>query len=63
MWVMENSTKLYLAMIWVADPTIPGKRVSVLAKSLNESQELLEAEYGVGNVYYLRDEGYETRPR
>ena len=52
----EPLEREYLAIIWTKDPTVPGKRVSVWAKSLDEARERLEAEYGEGTVFYLRNE-------
>jgi len=60
---MKNDTKLYLAIIWVSDPDVPGQRVSVFAENLSEAKELLESKYGVGNVFNLHNEEDEKRPR
>jgi len=46
----------YDAMVWQADPTIPGRRVSVVATSLDEALAKLEAEHGEGTVFDLRNE-------
>jgi len=55
--------KLYKAMIWTPDPNVPGKPVEILAESLDDAQAKLEAEYGKGNVYYLRNEEDAAKPR
>jgi hypothetical protein len=56
------TVRLYHAMIWVRDDE-PGKRVSVEAEDLDEAKQKLEAEYGQGNVFYLRNEDDAARPR
>ena len=53
--------KRYLAMIWIADR--PGKPVSVDAENLEQAKERLEAEYGEGTVFDLRNENDAARPR
>jgi hypothetical protein len=55
--------RLYKAMVWVPDPNVPGKPVSVMAESLKEAERKLEAEYGKGNVFYLHNEEDAARPR
>ena len=55
--------KTYKAMIWDDDPEKPGRRVSVLAESHNDAKKKLEAEYGEGHVFYLRNEEDAARPR
>jgi hypothetical protein len=60
---LDRNVKLYRAMIWVPDSDRPGQRVSVLAESLKEAMEKLEAEYGEGNVFNLHNEEDATRPR
>jgi hypothetical protein len=55
--------KLYQAMIWVPDPSFPGRRVSVVAENLEEARKMLEAEYGQGNVFSLHNEEDAARPR
>jgi hypothetical protein len=53
----------YVAIILRDD--LPGKRldVAVMASGLHEAKQLLEAEYGAGNVYYLHNEEDADRPR
>jgi hypothetical protein len=55
--------KIYKAMIWVDDPNEPGRRVSVLAESLDDARKRLEAEHGEGHVFYLHSEEDAERPR
>lgn len=55
--------KLYHAMIWKRETTIPGKRVTILADDLEDAKRKLEAEYGEGTVYYLRNEEDAAKPR
>ena len=55
--------KLYHAMIWEADPTVPGKRVTVYADDLQEAKRKLEAEYGEGRVFNLYNEEDANRIR
>jgi hypothetical protein len=61
--VRAHDERPYEAMIWVTDPTVPGKQVTVWAKSLNEAKDRLESEYGKGNVYDLRNEEDAAKPR
>jgi len=49
-------------MIWPRDDE-PGKRVIVHAHSLDEAQEELEAAYGKGHVFALRNEEDAEEPR
>lgn len=60
---MKDDTKMYKAMIWTKDPTRPGERVTVRAKSLAEAKRLLEEQYGAENVYSLHNEEEASRPR
>ncbi len=55
--------KAYKAMIWDDDPEKPGRRVSVLAESLDDAKKKLEEEYGEGHVFYLHNEEDAARPR
>lgn len=50
-------------MIWTADPTVPGRRVTVWATSLAEARQLLEKEHGVGNVFNLHNPEDADKPR
>ena len=53
----------YAAIILRDD--LPGKRLNVTVKAvgLREAKQLLEVEYGVGNVYNLHNEEDADRPR
>ena len=54
---MESDAKRpYKAMIWFKNSDQPGKRVSVLAGSLDKARELLEEQYGEGTVFDLHNE-------
>jgi hypothetical protein len=55
--------KVYRAMIWIRGSDRPGRRVSVLAETLMEAKEKLEAEYGKGNVFALHNEEDAAQPR
>jgi len=55
--------KTYKAMIWDDDPEKPGRRVSVLAESLDDAKKKLEAKYGEDHVFDLRNEEDAARPR
>ena len=55
--------KTYKAIICDKGPRIPGQHVSVLAENLDDARKKLEAKYGVGKVFYLRDEEEENRIR
>jgi hypothetical protein len=59
---MGDEIKTYKAMIW-DDPSKPGRRVSVLAESLDDAKRQLEAEYGEGHVFDLHNEEDAARPR
>lgn len=58
-----GSLKLYKAIIWIRDSDKPGQRVTVVAESLKEAKEKLEAQYGEGNVFDLHNEEDAARPR
>lgn len=51
--------KRYLAMIWTEDPTVPGRRVEVLATSLDDAQKQLEEQFGKSTVFDLHVEDRE----
>jgi hypothetical protein len=55
--------KIYKAIVWDDDPNKPGRRVSVLAESLQEARERLDEEYGEGRVFTLHNEEDAARPR
>jgi hypothetical protein len=55
--------KLYRAMIWKGESDYWGPRVTVLAETLEEAMEKLEAEYGKGTVFLLHNEEDAARPR
>jgi hypothetical protein len=52
----------YRAMIWASDD-VAGLRVEVMAQSLDEARQKLEAEYGHGTVFDLHNEDDARRPR
>lgn len=60
---MSDNDKLYHAMIWTGDSSIPGQRVTVLAENLREAKKKLEQLHGEGNVYDLHNEEDAARPR
>jgi hypothetical protein len=51
----DDDMRPYRAIIWVKD-SAPGQRVTVLARSLDEAKELLEARHGKGTVFDLHNE-------
>jgi hypothetical protein len=55
--------KIYTAIIWDDDPAKPGRRVSVLAETLQDAKKRLEEEHGVGHVFNLHNEEDAVRPR
>lgn len=52
----------YLAIL-SRDAGEPGKHVTVVASSLEEAREKLEAEHGKGTVYDLHEEARAAEPR
>ena len=59
----QDSVKVYKAIICIRDTDGPSRRVSVLAKSLEQAREKLEAEYGEGTVFNLHNEADAAQPR
>jgi hypothetical protein len=55
--------KIYKALIWKLNSNEPGRRVTVLAASLAEAEEKLEAKHGHGTVFDLHNEDDAARPR
>jgi hypothetical protein len=55
--------RLYKAMIWTPASNSPGRRVSILATTLEDAKEKLESEYGEGSVFDLHDEDDAAQPR
>ena len=53
---MNGGEKLYRAIIWIQGSDLPGRRVSVIARNLEEAKSKLEAEHGQGNVFDLHNE-------
>ena len=53
----------YQAIVWKDGSDRPGQRVSVVAETLEDAKEKLEAEYGAGNVFDLHNAEDATRPR
>lgn len=60
---MSDKEKLYKAMVWPKGPDAPGERVEVLAHNSEEALTKLEALYGKGSVFYVRNEEDAQRPR
>jgi hypothetical protein len=60
---MEENMKEYKAIVWDRGPDAPGKRVSVMARSLAEATERLEAEYGKDIPLSVYNEEDADRPR
>jgi hypothetical protein len=59
---MQLEQKSYRAMIWETPSSI-GKRVTVIAKSLDDARLKLEAEYGEGAAFDLHNERDASTPR
>jgi hypothetical protein len=59
----EDKMKIFNAMIWGDDPDKPGRRVTVLAKDLDDAKRQLEAKYGESHVFDLHNEEDAARPR
>jgi hypothetical protein len=55
--------KTYKAVIWTPESSEPGRRVNVVANSLQDARDKLEAEYGEGTVFDLHNEDDAARPR
>lgn len=59
----EIALREYQAIIWTADPSRAGQRVTVWAASLDEALRLLEKEHGEGTVFALRNLEDSMKPR
>jgi phage gp46-like protein len=59
---MQPKQQTYKAMIW-ATPSSVGKRVTVIAESLDDARLKLEREYGEGTVFDLHNEIDASTPR
>ena len=59
----ESALRLFHAMIWVKDPDVPGKRVTVWAIDLDDALAKLSEEYGNENVYSLHNKEDADKPR
>ncbi len=53
--------KEYVGYIWIGDS--PGNRISVWARSAEHAMRLVEAEYGEGHPYSIRNEEDASKPR
>ena len=60
--LMQPSQKTYIAMIWET-PTSVGKRVTVVAESLDDALLKFEEEFGKGKVFNLHNEIDASMPR
>jgi hypothetical protein len=60
--LMQPSQKTYIAVIW-EPPTSVGKRVTVVAESLDDALLKLEEEFGKGKVFNLHNEIDASMPR
>lgn len=56
-----NDQRPYCAMVWLGDS--PGKRVEVMAQSLDEAQHLIKEQYGKDAVVSLWNEDDAQQPR
>jgi hypothetical protein len=59
---MAERVRAYDAIVWTSDDQ-PGLRVQVLAQSLQEAAEKLEAEYGKEAIFTLTDPDQRLRLR
>lgn len=53
---MPTIEKLYKAIVWSKGPNEPGMRVSVMATDPIQARALLEQQYGVGTVFFVRND-------
>ena len=60
---MNDGEKRYQAIIWLKGSDLPGRRISVIARSVEEAKSKLEAEHGQGNVFDLHNEEDAAAPR
>lgn len=60
--LMQPGRQTYKAIIWET-PSSVGKRVAVIAESINAARMKLEAEYGEGTVFDLHSEIDVSTPR
>lgn len=59
---MHPRQETYKAMIWET-PSSVGKRVTVIAESLDDARLKLEGEHGEGTVFDLHNENEASTPR
>lgn len=55
--------KVYQALVSQSGTHSSVQRVSITARTLSEAKQKLEAEYGKGTVFYLRNEQDAANPR
>lgn len=60
---VEGTLREYKAIVWTDDPTQPGQRVTLLAKSLTEAREKLKENYGKDLVCTLYNEDDQQKLR
>ena len=53
--------KAYVGYIWIGDA--PGMRISLWARSAGQAMRMVEAEYGEGHPYSIRNEEDANKPR
>jgi hypothetical protein len=58
---MQSKRNSYKALIWQAESEATGKRVTVMAESLEQARLKLEEKYGHGSIFDLHDETNTSR--
>lgn len=58
---MYTKKNTYKALIWQAEPEATGKRVTVIAESMEQAQVKLEEKYGHDAIFDLHDDAMPSR--
>lgn len=63
MQLMNQSKRLYRAVIWIRNSDEPGERVTVLAEDLDDAERQLKQEHGDDIVFSLYNDEDAASPR
>lgn len=58
---MQTKRNTYKALIWQAESELSGKRVTVIAESIEQARLKLQEKYGRGAIFDLHDEAKPSR--
>jgi hypothetical protein len=61
--LMNESKRVYKAIVWGPDSNKPGERTTVLADDLHDAERQIKQRYGEGVIFSLYNEEDAEKPR